>query len=380
MPESPRRPLRVHVVPAPFDRHRIATFIEPLSRSLSWLGTPSPFQESVAGAWRDVGPDVIVPTDLDQSDVAVLPYGLEPCGRDASLFEETKRLASAVERAGKLMLVFCLGDRELPSPGPNCVVFRTTARMGALGSKDVVMPAWVADPADKVALTFAPWSETPTVNFVGFAYPLGAEFANRRTAARQWSKAAIRSLATATGLASRLGVPPYYPHRLAAVAALQRAEGIKPDISLRQTMVRLDMDRDSDRDLHREFLERIAAADYTLSVRGRGNYSYRLYESLAIGRPVISVRSRDIRPCGQDVPWDVVSTDVSITDLPRLGSIVRTAHFNRRSNWQEVQHVCRQAWCDSLSAHGYFLRLVNRVTQLADASALSPEAIATALA
>jgi hypothetical protein len=158
------------------------------------------------------------------------------------------------------------------------------------------------------------------------------------------------------------------------------ARNVDADIGLRQSMTYLDVGGQEQDELHQDFLRRLAASDYTLSVRGEGNYSFRTYESLAVGRPVVSVRTNDVRPCARDVAWDRISIDVPFGRLFRLGPDVRRGHLARREEWEDLQRLCRRSWLESLSAQGFFRRLVTRTSHLADQRALTPQTVAAALA
>jgi hypothetical protein len=376
-------PLRVHVFPFEHlrvdrGRQRVPAFVEPFASVLPWLGAPSAYQRSVAGEWVDAVPNVVVSASLGSADIAVLPFDLEVCGDE--LYARARYLATQALAEGKVMLVFCQGDVEYPAPGPNCVVLRTSSSRRSLGPSDVVMPAWIADPATKIPLDVRPWGTTPTVNFVGHAYPLGMDHGGPGRAAVKWLKAGLRAFATSAGMDAHLGWPPAHLHRVAAVAALRSARGLDAQVVLRQAMTRLDQGPSEADALLLDYLRRILASDYTLAVRGAGNYSYRLYESLAVGRPAVSVRTGDVRPCVNDVPWEAITIDVPLRRLSGLGPAVRRGHLIHQHDWPELQTLCRQSWVDWLSAPAYFRRLADRVSGLADRGSLTPEAIATALA
>ncbi len=370
----------MHVLEFEYQRMRMATFIEAFASVLAWPGPPTAYQASVAGDWVRAVPEFVVPASLEDADVAMLPFDLEACSFGAGLYDKAVQLASQARDAGKVVLAFCQGDVEFAPPGPNCVVFRTSSSRRALGRQDVMMPAWVADPADKIELQVRPWAGTPKVNFVGQAYPLGIDFGGPVKTAVKWSKALGRAAATAVGAVGRFGKSPMHLQRAAAVAALQRARGVEADIVLRESMVRLELEEPDTDALHMAYLRRLAESDYTLAVRGFGNYSYRLYESLAVGRPVVSVRTDDVRPCAHDVPWERISIDVPVRRLPWIGSAVRDGHQSRRAEWIELQQLCRGSWLESLSAPGYFRRLARRVSALASRGPLTPETIAAELA
>ncbi|HLL21227.1 MAG TPA: exostosin family protein, partial [Kofleriaceae bacterium] len=105
----------------------------------------------------------------------------------------------------------------------------------------------------------------------------------------------------------------------------------------------------------REFVENILGTDYTLCVRGGGNFSVRFYEALAFGRiPVLidtdcALPYHDLVDWPRYLPW-VDARDVD--DAPRL-----VADFHARlSNeaFRALQLACRQLWVDRLSPDGFY--------------------------
>jgi hypothetical protein len=277
------------------------------------------------------------------------------------------------------MLVFCQGDVEVRSPGPNCLTFRTSSSTRTLNAHDIPLPAWIADPSHSTEIGRSAWSSPPTVNFVGQAYPLGAEFTSRAKASAKWIKAAIRAMATSLGAADRLGMPRYHAQRAAAVQALRMSRQVKARVVLRPAPTRLDMNRATDRALHLELLSAIVGSDYTLAPRGYGNYSFRLYESLACGRPAILVESGMPLPCATECPWHEIVLTLSTPQLLRLGVHVSRRHDLVRQRWSAIQELCRSSWETYLSAHGFFSRLARKLTTHRASGAVDLDALVASL-
>lgn len=372
------RPLRIYVPSFRADRHWWPTVLEPLGPDLA-QAPPSDYQRRVAGEWLASGRAMLRAVAPESADVAVLPFALEALLEVPQLRFEAARLASDAREQGLPMLVFCHGDIELSSPGRNCVIFRTSSHVRRLASTDVPMPAWVMDPEEEMPVGARPWSARPVVSFVGQAYPLGVTFPSRLQSWIKWGKAITKGGLTVAGVARHVGAPEYHFDRAAAVLALRHARDIDGQILVRQAMTRLDMGRAADRRLHLEFLAALAAADYVLAPRGGGNYSYRLYESLACGRPAITVDSGMPFPCRHEVPWDDLVLALKARQLPRLSSYVRSRHTVMEPRWLELQALCRGSWKSFLCANGFFTRLVANVTSTVDAGDADPARLAAAL-
>jgi hypothetical protein len=143
-------------------------------------------------------------------------------------------------------------------------------------------------------------------------------------------------------------------------------------------MTRLDLEREEDQGYYLEFLGTIVGSDYTLAPRGEANHSYRLYESLACGRPAIVIDSKMAFPCAE-IPWSDIVLEVKLREMPCLGHQVRARHAEVEQPWVELQRRCRAAWLTNLSADGFFTRLVQRLTTARDAGAVEAGALAQSL-
>lgn len=377
MVHTPTRQLRIFVPSVRATRHYWPTFLEPLGERLGASPITS-YQRGEAGQWIHHGTRLLELAEPDRADVAVLPFSLDACGAEPELRAVAARLAVEAQNRGLPMLVFSRGDVEATFLPSNCLVLARDLHRERLTPTDVPTPTWIEDPGERIEISPRPWTARPLVNFVGQAYPLGVEFESRRQAGVKWAKMLVRAGLTATTLAKPLSAPPYYAHRLVGVIALQRARGIDSRVQLRASMTRLDLERPEDQDHYLEFLAMISGSDYTLAPRGDANHSYRLYESLACGRPAIVVDSKMAYPCAE-LPWRDVVVELKLRELPRLGQHVQARHGDVRERWAELQRRCRTSWLEHLSADGYFTRLVHTVTAARDACAVEASSLASAL-
>jgi hypothetical protein len=134
---------------------------------------------------------------------------------------------------------------------------------------------------------------------------------------------------------------------------------VEARVSVRGQATRLDMERPEDADPRREFLQGVLDSDYVLAPRGFGNYSYRLYEALALGRVPVLPDTGAPLPCA-DLDWDGLVVRVRWTRP--FDRAVLHRHQQLEHDWPAVQERCRQAWVSHLSADGWFRRLVRVLT------------------
>ncbi len=95
----------------------------------------------------------------------------------------------------------------------------------------------------------------------------------------------------------------------------------------------------------REFYQNIAETDYTLCVRGGGNFSKRFYETLAMGRIPALVDTDCLLPFEPDLPWHDYIVRVSGDDLNSLPRRIAD-HFASltQAGLEEQKRKCRQLW------------------------------------
>lgn len=104
-----------------------------------------------------------------------------------------------------------------------------------------------------------------------------------------------------------------------------------------------------------EFFANIRANAYTVCVRGGGNFSTRLYETLCLGRIPVLVDTDLVLTWADEVDWDTLTVRVPAADLDRLADRV-VAHHARHDEaaFGEAQRACRALWEERLSVPGFF--------------------------
>ena len=114
----------------------------------------------------------------------------------------------------------------------------------------------------------------------------------------------------------------------------------------------------------REFYQNIAETDYTLCVRGGGNFSKRFYETLAMGRIPALVDTDCLLPFEPDLPWHDYIVRVSSDDLNSLPRRIAD-HFASLTpaGLEEQKRKCRQMWSEWLSFGNYHRRVARLILE-----------------
>lgn len=107
--------------------------------------------------------------------------------------------------------------------------------------------------------------------------------------------------------------------------------------------------------LRQEFVHNLVESDYILCVRGNGNFSYRLYETLSCGRIPVFINTDCVLPYDFAVDWKEYCVWVELQELPHIGE--KVAEFHARlspADFKELQCRCRDFWQHWLSPEGFF--------------------------
>jgi hypothetical protein len=313
-----------------------------------WDLPPEPLTEPMRGRFDEyarVGHELFELTGLAEADLALFPGKWEQAAGESRAIELATELASAGERYGKRVLVFFWSDSEEPVPVPNAVVLRTSLSRSGRRPGEFAMPSWSEDfVAAHLGgqLPLRRKAAEPVVGFCGKApRPPGGP---RARFAHSWRRLAGRS--------------PYaqYEHiRAEALDALGSTRGLRTNVVLRDAFFHKlgDLPR-----LRVEYVENMVASDYVLCVRGSGNFSYRLYETLSCGRIPVFVDTDCVLPYDWEIDWRHLCVWVDADDVKAIGRRVRAYHEAlSAAEFEERQRECRAVWEQWISPTGFFGKL-----------------------
>lgn len=291
------------------------------------------------------------------ADVAVLPMTWNYYV-DQRQHQQAFALGATANAAGKLLLVFAAGDREPVVPIDNAVVFHPgPSRTQCRRARALALPSFIPD-VRKLYFGDKPiYREKQPLPVVGFC-------GHGASPAYKLALAVLRNaIDTMRYLAGQLTVVPT-PITPSVVlrARILRTLHDSPLIDDR-FLVRRDY-RAGVRDLtakadplhptRLEFVRAIHDCDYTLCVRGGGNFSLRLYETLALGRIPIFVDTDSMLPFDFLLDWRQHCCWIDEGDRERVAEKVAAFHASMSpTEFIERQRGCRRLWEEWLSTDGY---------------------------
>ena len=102
------------------------------------------------------------------------------------------------------------------------------------------------------------------------------------------------------------------------------------------------------------FFSNIYDNDYTLCIRGNGNWSYRFYQTLACGRIPIFVDTDCVLPLSTHIDWKKYCVWIDRSDLKQIGEAVTDFHASlSESDFMDLQMSCRALWEEHFTPKGF---------------------------
>ena len=302
---------------------------------------------------------------LDEAEVACLPS--DWCGYDSDTRPDAVAFIERAAAAGKSVGVWVFGDDEYDLPWSNVIQFQHAFRRSRPArTTRRVLPSMFADLAGPVydgRLAVLPKGDAPLVGFCGQAGSSPVEETKRAI-----HKARMRALR----LARRTdAVPEPWPShvrmRRRLLDALATDDRIHTRFLLRdQYRGGLTGWRNINDPLptaRQEYYDNIHDTQYTLCVRGGGNFSLRLYETLCLGRIPLVVDADGILPWPDDPFWHEVALVVPVADAGSLGDRLLAHHARAgEAEWADRQARARAFWVDRLSRPGWLAHLPELLT------------------
>lgn len=112
--------------------------------------------------------------------------------------------------------------------------------------------------------------------------------------------------------------------------------------------------------VRKEFIHNLYEGDYALCVRGNGNFSYRLYEAMSMGKIPIFINTDCVLPFDWIINWKDICVWVEEKDLNQIDQII--LHYHNSISDEDFlgkQIICRKIWEEYLSPHGYYSNIFN---------------------
>jgi hypothetical protein len=292
-----------------------------------------------------VGSSFLRLSSLADCDAAVFPQNWEDAGDRA--VELGQAFTTRCGEARKTPVIFSGADPTDALPlAATC--FRTSVLRSRRRPNEFALPAWSEDFVLnhlKGELPVRPKRPRPVVGFCGNPADLGK--------AKTVRGRIRRYIKPQPGM--RQGLAGDHP-RTRALRALKRDRRLEANFILREGFWAGALgDPGALAQTRQEYVRNTLGSDYVLCVRGIGNFSYRLYETLSLGRIPVFVDTDCVLPLEFDIDWRHYCVWVDEAEIDRIGDRVLEFHQSRSdSEFQDQQRACRRLWETHISPQGFF--------------------------
>jgi hypothetical protein len=295
-------------------------------------------------------------SDAKSADFLVLPADWKYYLR---LNEQKKALdfANLAGREGKKVLVFYAADDDKIVPLENSLIFRTSLNRSKRLSNEYSLPGFCGDLLQlhlNGMRDIRPKNSQPSVGFCG----------NARLPAVNLRSSAEKLAITAFQLFKNRNRGKWWRYnsdfRGKVLKKLENNMHIETNFIIRNGYY-YGVYKNSRTDLvgiQNEFFSNVIGNDYTLCIRGAGNYSMRFYETLCCGRIPIFINTDSVLPFQLDFDWSTSVVWVEESEWRNVGEKLLDFHSSlSSSSFIELQHKCRSVWENYLAPEGFFANL-----------------------
>jgi hypothetical protein len=327
----------------------------------NYINNQTPWSDGIAN-YANISHSLFEITSLERADFAILPFDwLYVRGSiwKPKINQEAMNLgikfAKIVKQANKKLIIFFSNDSSHEEiPIKDAFVFRQSLLASTRKSRDFAMNAVYEDLVKCYLdnqLSIRQKKDKPVIGFTGFANKLSWDI---------YLKELIYQIAMLPkGGAEYL---PYRGHhiRTEALNYLSKNQGVETNFIIRDNMVFFNETIDMERKLQLriEYVQSMINSDYILCCRGRGNFSFRLFEALCCGRIPIFIDTNCVLPFDFAIDWKKYCVWVDSQELPNIAEKVIDFHHKISSQeFIDLQYECRILWEKMLSHEGFFSNL-----------------------
>ena len=294
----------------------------------------------------------LITPDIGKCDYVIIPQSLN-FYIDNELLHIAHDIARRGREAGKQVLTVSYGDLQMRSIVKEVIHFQLAVDKSSENQFSVPIPSWIADPYDHLNFAFAPlpFTEQPSIGFCGHA----------STSLRGSVTMLKNRLAFFTrGSAKYWRAGNWFASPSSRAMVLRHFEGVANidcNFILRD-QYRAGLKGTQNTKLAHtssaEFYQNIANNQYTVCIRGGGNFSVRFFETLAMGRIPIFIDIDSTFPLKAELLKRNYIPVLDIKDKDQWESQLEDFHSHWKNDFERLQYELRQFWQKHLQKHTFF--------------------------
>jgi hypothetical protein len=298
--------------------------------------------------------------DVNQANIVFIPFSIKYYLLNNTLF--LKELNLQLKQLNIKAYGYIGGDFGEKFPEfSNIIYFRMGGFKNQLSSKNKGLPVSLSDHFERIyqKINILPLEkkEIPTIGFCGHA----SFSKSKRT--KEVLKFFTENIKRFFKNPLRKDYEPFFAsayERAKLLHYLENCESIQTDFIYRKNY-RAGANTVQEREkTTKEYYDNIYNSDYVLCIRGGGNFSVRLYETLMLGKIPIFVNTNCLLPFEDKINWKNHVVWIEWKDRKQIAEKVLEFHKQlSQENFVSLQIENRKLWKETLSVNGMLEMIAN---------------------
>ncbi len=304
--------------------------------------------------------DFQLTTDVEKAEIVLLPMSWNFYWQTNSI-NKACEFIQEMENRKKTVWSFTNGDFGVEiHEFTNLLVFRQSGLRTRLPVNHIGMPSFIEDPLEKFYNTEEVieniYSQAPVIGFCGQTNSsklnalkeiVGTVMHNGKTVFKQHHYS-LRKIQSTTYLRSQV---------LDKIKESSQLESKFIERKKYRAGVKTAKERAK---TTQEFYDNIKETDYTVCVRGAGNFSVRFYETLAMGRIPVFINTDCLLPLADKIDWKKHVVWIEEDEIDTIENSI--LHFHTTHSPEEIkktQQSNRSLWKEKLTLGGFFKSFID---------------------
>ena len=312
------------------------------------------------GKYQLTSPPVEIIPNHDESDCFLLPFNWNYYIKTKTV-SVARKLIEQARDANKQILIWVIGDYYYSLPQfDNVIGFYTSQYQSMQNVRTISLPVIIRDPLSFLELDAINLREFNKIPSVGFC---GQVDSNLIISLIKMAKLVWQNMRYSLNLSQFYSgpfIPPTYL-RKKILNILNRSGDLHTDFFRRSRYQGGESkNMDSFQILRKEFYENIKNTDYTLCIRGTGNFSARFYETLALGRIPVFINTDCILPFNDIIDWKKHLIWIDEHEISNVTKIIIDFHNNlTQDSFKAIQMSNRKLWEEYFTFPGFTHQLIS---------------------
>ncbi|MCF7844977.1 MAG: glycosyltransferase family 47 protein [Kiritimatiellales bacterium] len=294
--------------------------------------------------------------DPAKADYILIPHNFPLVKEKGSYLQ---MITDLCEDHGKRAIVFWHGDSDLEVPIPNAIVFRTSQYGYQKRDNEIMMPPYTPDLLKGQSFRPRHKAEVPVVGFCGWA-----KYKNLKNHVGTIVKDLLIDLKRITTLKLHLSVHKKgISFRMRALKLFDNSSIVASNFILRDSYSgsshTITIDPEEGR---KEYIDNMLNSDFPLAIKGDGNYSYRFYEALSLGRVPVLVNTDCVLPLSDKINYSEFVCIVDHKDIRNMDQKIREFYDSLDEEaFVTMQKKAREAFETKLNVKSFLEYAVNNL-------------------